>query len=335
MPLIVERRSTPRGVDRGWAPNRIHIGLINNMPDAALEATERQFIGLLEAAAKNVLVHLHLYSLPEIRRGDRATAHTKGFYRGIDSMWHAPLDALIITGAEPKAPDLRQEPYWRSLIQVVDWARDNTISTIFSCLAAHAAVLHLDGIARRPLAKKLFGVFEEEIAEEHVLTAGLSELSAPHSRWNELREPDLVTAGYSVLTRSDEAGVGLFAKKRDSLLIFVHGHPEYEAETLLREYRRDIGRYLREERQTYPEWPRHYLDASARQRVDAYRKRATSRRDHDLLAEFPIFELRRAVRHSWRPGAVAFYRNWLRLLDDGKPLRLAARILKRAGATTR
>jgi homoserine O-succinyltransferase len=335
MPLIVERRSVPRGADRGWAPNRIHIGLVNNMPDQALEATERQFIAVLEAAAKNVLVHLHFYGLPDIRRGDRAAAHAKGLYRGIDSLWHAPLDALIVTGAEPKTHDLREEPYWRSLTQVVDWARENTISTIFSCLAAHAAVLHLDGIARRPLAKKMFGVFEEEIAEDHLLTAGLSDLTVPHSRWNELREADLAAGGYSVLTRSDEAGVGLFAKKRDSLLIFVQGHPEYEAETLLREYRRDIGRYLRQERQTYPERPRHYLEAPARQRVDAYRKRAALRRDHDLLTEFPIFELRRAVRHSWRPGAVAFYRNWLRLLDDGKPLRLAARILKHTRVGTR
>ena len=47
------------------------------------------------------------------------------------------------------------------------------------------------------------------------------------------------------LTRSDEAGVGLFAKTQGSLFFFVQGHPEYEAETLLREYRRDIGRYLR------------------------------------------------------------------------------------------
>ena len=61
-----------------------------------------------------------------------------------------------------------------------------------------------------------------------------------------MRERDLAAKGYSVLTRSDEAGVGLFAKDNNSLFLFVQGHPEYEAETLLREYRRDIGRYLRQ-----------------------------------------------------------------------------------------
>jgi hypothetical protein len=31
---------------------RLRIGLINNMPDAALKATERQFLSLLESASK-------------------------------------------------------------------------------------------------------------------------------------------------------------------------------------------------------------------------------------------------------------------------------------------
>ncbi len=335
MPVLIERRRKPRKLGVDWALNRIDIGLVNNMPDTALEATERQFVALLEEAAQDVQVHLHLYSLPEIQRGDRVAQHMKKLYRHVDALSHTPLDAMIVTGAEPQARDLREEPYWRSLTRVVDWAGENTVSTIFSCLAAHAAVLHLDGIARRPLPKKLFGVFEEEIAEEHKLTAGLSEVTAPHSRWNELRERDLAAKGYSVLTRSDEAGVGLFAKGNNSLFLFVQGHPEYEAETLLREYRRDIGRYLRQERTTYPERPRHYLDARARDRVAAYRKRALINRDRELLTEFPIFELRRTVRHSWRPDAIALYRNWLSIVNKGKPVRIAARILKQAGVAMR
>jgi homoserine O-succinyltransferase/O-acetyltransferase len=335
MPVLIERRRRPRKLGVDWGLNRIDIGLVNNMPDGALEATERQYVALLEEAAKDVLVHLHLFTLPEIKRGERVASHVKKLYRSVDVLFRTPLDALIVTGAEPIEQDLREEPYWKTMTRIVDWARENTISTIFSCLAAHAAVLHLDGVARRPLPKKLFGVFDESIVESHPLTDGLAGLSAPHSRWNELREPNLVAEGYSVLTRSKEAGVGLFVKKHDSLLIFVQGHPEYEAETLLREYRRDIGRYLRTERSTYPERPRHYFETTARERVQAYRQRALIRRERDLLNEFPIFELRRAVRHSWRPGAVALYRNWLNILDKGKPVRIASRILKQAGVTTR
>jgi len=336
MPVQIERRRRPRKLGVDYGLNRIDIGLVNNMPDSALEATERQYATLLkEAAGDEVLVHLHLFSLPEIRRGDRAAEHTKKVYRSLDVLTHTPLDALIVTGAEPLTLDPREEAYWPSLAKVIDWARENTISTIFSCLAAHAAVLHLDGVARRPLPNKLFGVFDETIAEPHALTKGIGGLSVPHSRWNELREPDLADKGYSILTRSDEAGVGMFARKDDALLIFLQGHPEYEAETLLREYRRDIGRYLRRERATYPGRPRHYFDAKAADRVMQYRKRASIRRERDLLQEFPIFELRRSVRHSWRPDAVAFYRNWLNILDKGKPVRIATRILERAGVGRR
>jgi homoserine O-succinyltransferase len=335
MPVIVERRSDGRKIDLLPSANRIDIGLVNNMPDTALEATERQYIALLEEASQDVRVHLSLFTLPEIRRGERVAAHSKALYRSVDALWHTPLDALIVTGTEPLAHDLREEPYWRTMTQIVDWAQDNTISTIFSCLAAHAAVLHLDGVARHPLSRKLFGVFTEQVADQHPLTAGLQEIATPHSRWNELRERDLSVRGYSILTHSEEAGLGLFVKKHDSLLIFVQGHPEYEAETLLREYRRDIGRYLRGERETYPEGPRHYFDARARERVTAYRKRAVCERERELLAEFPIFELRRAVQHSWHPAAVALYRNWLNIIDAGKPLRLASRILKRSGVALR
>jgi homoserine O-succinyltransferase/O-acetyltransferase len=335
MPVLIERRRKPRKLGVDWALNRIDIGLVNNMPDTALEATERQYLALLGEAAQDVLVHLHLFTLPEIKRGDRVAPHMKKVYRRVDALAHTPLDALIVTGAEPQTHDLREETYWPSLTRIIDWAGANTVSTIFSCLAAHAAVLHLDGIARRRLPHKLFGVFKEEVAQEHRLTAGLSGVKTPHSRWNELRERDLVARGYSILTRSDEAGVGLFAKESDSLFLFVQGHPEYEAETLLREYRRDIGRYLREERLTYPERPRHYLDTRARDRVMAYRERALIRRDRELLSEFPIFELRRTLRDTWRPDAIALYRNWLHLIDKGKPVRIAARILRQAGVAMR
>ena len=42
----------------------LHIGLVNNMADAAMSATEHQFLTLLEAAAGDMLVHVTLYALP-------------------------------------------------------------------------------------------------------------------------------------------------------------------------------------------------------------------------------------------------------------------------------
>src|SRR5215510_819232 len=131
----------------------LDIGLVNNMPDAALDATVRQFRGLLGAAAGDTAVRLTLYTLPEVPRSDFGRQQVSG-YSTTDELWDSHLDGLIITGAEPQAADLRDEPYWQSLTRVLEWAEGHTYSTILSCLAAHAAVLHLDGIARSPIPDK-------------------------------------------------------------------------------------------------------------------------------------------------------------------------------------
>src|SRR5579863_5153680 len=154
---IRERRAR-RGTIRERA-RRIEIGIVNNMPDAALAATERQFGSVLESVAAEADVRLRFYALRQIPRSREAREHISQLYADADALGYQELDALIVTGAQPNAPNLRQEPYWRSLTSVIDWAEANTISTILSCLAAHAGVLHLDGVARRPLKDKCAGVF--------------------------------------------------------------------------------------------------------------------------------------------------------------------------------
>jgi homoserine O-succinyltransferase/O-acetyltransferase len=158
---------------------------------------------------------------------------------------------------------------------LIDWARYNTASTIWSCLAAHAAVLHADGIERRPLAQKQFGVFDCAAVSADPLTAGAgSPLAVPHSRWNGLSEAALRACGYRILTRSPAAGVDMFAgpqRNCRSLFLFLQGHPEYEPGTLLREYRRDIGRFLCGEQEHYPATPQGYFNAEASAKVSAFR----------------------------------------------------------------
>src|SRR5262249_61113106 len=150
----------------------LEIGLVNNMPDTALEATERQFIALLEAACGDVRVRLRFFSLPGVPRSERGQRHVDKFYRGLRELPGSGLDALIVTGTEPRAASLRNEPYWHWLGELIDWAEASTVSTVWSCLAAHAAVLHLDGIGRHPLPDKCFGVFDCATLVDHPLTAG-------------------------------------------------------------------------------------------------------------------------------------------------------------------
>src|SRR5213593_2262762 len=303
----------------------LDIGLINNMPDAALDATERQFRALLGAAADDVAMHLTLYSLPEVLRTDFGRRQVSR-YSSIDDLWVRHHDGLIVTGTEPRAADLKDEPYWESLTRVLEWAECHTYSTILSCLAAHAGILHLDGIVRRPLGDKRFGVFECVRASDHPLTAAApSRLEMPHSRWNEVPEEALLACGYRVLTRSEGAGVDAFVKQRKSLFVFLQGHPEYDATTLLLEYRRDIGRFLRGERDTYPPMPHGYFDEETDAALTALRERARLDRREELLAQFPTALAGERVTSPWRSAAVRVYRNWLLYMCAQKDQRLKAR----------
>ena len=299
-------------------PACLDIGLVNNMPDAALHATERQFLALLQAAADGIDIHLTLYTLPEVPRGDFGREHVSR-YADFRDLWKSHHDGLIVTGTEPRAADLRDEPYWDSLTSVLEWAEGHTYSTILSCLAAHAGVLHLDGIARRPLGDKRFGVFECVRVSDHPLTAAAPRhLQVPQSRWNEIPEEALLACGYRVLTRSEDAGVDAFVKQRKSLFVFFQGHPEYEAPTLLLEYRRDIGRFLRRERETYPPLPHGYFDEETAKALTALRERALVDRRPELLAEFPTEVAAGKVANTWRSTAESLYRNWLQFICTQK-----------------
>jgi homoserine O-succinyltransferase/O-acetyltransferase len=274
----------------------LNIGLVNNMPDAALEATERQFATLLnEAAGDDITLRLTFYALPLVPRGDLGRRHLSS-YRDTGDLRGGSLDGLIVTGTEPRATNLKDEPYWDDMARLLDWAAQNTVSAIWSCLAAHAAVLHLDGIHRCRLSEKRFGIFKCVQVGKHFLNAGAPKhLDVPHSRWNDLRGDELKAAGYEILTRIDDPGVDAFVKQGKSLFVFLQGHPEYDADTLLLEYRRDAKRFLMRESEVVPSLPNGYLDSQG------------------------------TIANTWRTEAVRLYRNWLLYLAEHKGCALQPR----------
>jgi len=303
----------------------ITIGLINNMPDSAFRATERQFVSLLDAASENIEIRLSLYTLPSIPRTEPNVRRAASRYSSVETLWNAgldgsggpdDLDGLIVTGKDPATADLRDEPCWQMMTQVIEWARENTHSTVWSCLAAHAAVLHMDGIRRRRNGDKYFGLFECVRVSEHPLLAGApSRFSVPHSRWNGVGTEDLEARGYRVLARTadagSDAGVDSFVKEGKSLFVFLQGHPEYERDTLLREYRRDVERYLRREASAHPSIPRDYFDPATERALDALRKKAMSGPDDDLCAHLATALKTSAIENTWHGTATRIYRNWL------------------------
>jgi homoserine O-succinyltransferase len=131
-----------------------------------------------------------------------------------------------------------------------------------------------------------------------------SNLRIPHSRWNDVYEGSLVESGYRILTKSAKIGVDCFVKRHSkSLFVYFQGHPEYEAQTLLGEYRRDIGRFLRREAENYPAMPR---------RIVAFDGQDFRARSFDMLRTGVTVRVSATTPGQLRPASSIY--GWLPLL---------------------
>ncbi len=132
-----------------------------------------------------------------------------------------------------------------------------------------------DGIERETLPAKCSGVFVQDVAGGHPLTEGLGpKVHMPHSRLNDLPSARLQSAGYTNLVESTEMNWTVAVKDQgDCTFVLVQGHPEYSTTSLLREYRRDLQRYLRDERPHVPSIPVGYLDAEGRRLLEGFESR--------------------------------------------------------------
>ena len=167
--------------------------------------------------------------------------------------------------------------------------------------------------------EKQFGVFACRLAAEHPMTQHFPQpLLVPHSRYNDLPERALASCGYQILTRSKTAGVDAFAKQDGSLFLFFQGHPEYAADTLFREYRRDAARFLCGEREHYPALPLGYFNDEAAALANVFRARAIADRRGELVAEFPKAALEAGLQCPWRAAAIGVYRKWTAYLSARK-----------------
>ena len=294
------------------ARRTLRVAILNNMPDGALLQAERQFTSLVMAAAAGASVDIRYYALAEIPRGEAGLRIVRERYGDVQTLRRDRPDALIVTGAEPRAALLDDEVYWEALAGVLAWAESEEVSTLLSCLAAHAGVLLFDGVVRRRLAAKCSGVFEHGLVGPHPLTGGLgSRLICPHSRWNDLDAATLERHGYRMLSVSAEAGVHAFVKPGRDGFLFFQGHPEYEADTLLREYTRDVRRFMSGEGQGFPVAPVGCFDADTTTALDALRREALARPGAATLSRFPALTIDSAAEGAWRQAAARLVGNWL------------------------
>jgi homoserine O-succinyltransferase/O-acetyltransferase len=310
MVFVIEPNSGAANGDEG----SLDVALVNNMPDAALHQTEVQFSRLLDAGAAGLPVRLWRYALPTIHRRPDAENHIRAHYLPLEALWESSPAAVIVTGCEPFSFDLTREPFWAELKRVLEWARERVASTIASCLAAHAALLAFDGVRRTRLPGKCSGVFAQDVSVVSPLSTGLgASVVMPHSRQNDVPTAAIVANGYQPLISSAAAGwtVGLKDDGRH-LLVMMQGHPEYDADTLLLEFRRNLRRYVQGITPSFPDLPVGYFSAAAEATLVTLHDQATAHGpDVRLLEQFPMAELRSQVRNPWRQPAEQLYTNWL------------------------
>lgn len=207
-------------------------------------------------------------------------SHLQSFYTTFEQIRDNKYDGMIITGAPVENMDFEEVDYWPELCDIMEWSKTHVHSTFHVCWGAQAAFYYHYGIPKHAMDKKLFGVFPHRALKPNSpLFRGFDDVFyVPHSRHTENRAEDILEIpSLELLAVSEEAGV-FAVKSRDNRQFFITGHPEYDPDTLAREYRRDVDKGLP------VDVPRHYFP------------------DDDPTKE-PVVQ--------WRSAAQLLYTNWL------------------------
>ena len=167
--------------------------------------------------------------------------HMMMFYRSFEEMRHEKFDAMIITGAPVEQLNFEDVSYWPEMTEIFDWAKTHVFSTLYICWAAQAGLYYHYGIPKYPLAKKMFGVFEQKpLLPQLPIFRGFDDVfMMPHSRHTEVHREDILADNrLTLIAESDDCGVSM-VMAREGREFFVTGHLEYSPNTLDKEYRRD------------------------------------------------------------------------------------------------
>ncbi len=220
----------------------LKIAVLNLMPTKI--TTETQLIRLLSNSS--LQIELTLLQTATHRSSHTPEEHMRSFYKNFDDIRSENFDGLIITGAPVENLDFSEVTYWDELCDIMDWSRTHVFSTLHICWAAQAGLYHHFGVEKHPLDKKMFGIFKHyAVNPNHPILRGFDEeFLAPHSRHTEVREEDIANAPeLELVAKSDLAGPYIISAK-NSRMLFVTGHSEYDYDTLSKEYFRDVDKGL-------------------------------------------------------------------------------------------
>ncbi|MBQ1262289.1 MAG: homoserine O-succinyltransferase [Clostridia bacterium] len=254
----------------------LQILLLNLMPTKI--DTETQLSRLLGNTP--LQVELTLMHMASHKSKNTSEEHLLAFYRTFDEVRERHFDGMIITGAPVEQMPFEEVEYWDELCEIMEWSLTHVHSTFHICWGAQAGLYYHFGIQKRPLEKKLFGIFPHTADyKRSILFRGFDDVFfIPHSRHTEVAREDLEKIpDIKILASSPEAGVFAITTRKGRQ-IFITGHPEYDAGTLKKEYLRDVaaGKPI--------EIPKNY---------------------------FPDDDPEREPLVTWRSSANLLYSNWL------------------------
>ena len=220
----------------------LKIALLNLMP--LKEATEIQIMRSLSNSP--LQVDLTFLTTETYQAKHTSANYLNKFYSTFSDIKNEKFDGFIITGAPIENMEFEEVAYWDEMKEIMEWTKTNVTSTLHLCWGAQAALYYHYNIPKVTLDKKLFGIFEHKVLHRKIpLVRGFDDVFlAPHSRYTassyEAIENcrDLIT-----VATSDTAGQFLIMNESGSQ-IFVMGHPEYDRDTLDKEYKRDLEKGL-------------------------------------------------------------------------------------------
>ena len=217
----------------------LKILLLNLMPKKI--ETETQLSRLLGNSP--LQVDLELIHTKSHQSKNTSAEHLFTFYKTFDDVKHLTFDGMIITGAPVEQLEFTEVEYWEELCEIMEWSKTHVHSTLHICWGAQAGLYYHYGIDKKPLDKKMFGIFPHKTDyKQSILFRGFDDVfMIPHSRHTTvLREDIKKVKELKILASSEEAGVFAITNK-GGRQIFITGHPEYDADTLKNEYMRDVN----------------------------------------------------------------------------------------------
>lgn len=215
----------------------LQILILNLMPTKI--DTETQLTRLLGNTP--LQVELELLQTSTHKAGNTSQEHMIAFYKTFDQVKQKYYDGMIITGAPVELMDFEEVDYWDELCEIMEWSKKHVHSTFHICWGAQAGLYYHYGIQKRILPKKLSGVYKHTLNyKKGMLFRGFDdEFYVPHSRNTTVDIEDVeAVPDLKIIATSDEAGI-YAVKSNNDKQIFIMGHSEYDADTLLKEYVRD------------------------------------------------------------------------------------------------